>query len=132
MTVSRREINVPGAGAPVSHYCDAVAANGLLFVSGIIPVDENGQLSGGDDIRAQALAVFERLREVLSVERCTYADIVKITVFLTRIDDRGQINEVRKSFFGDSRPASTLVEISGLVIPGAMLEVEAVAVLPSI
>jgi enamine deaminase RidA (YjgF/YER057c/UK114 family) len=56
--------------------------------------------------------------------------VVKVTVFLTNIDDRPAINPVRQEFFGEARPASTLVEVSRLAVPGAMLEVEAVAVLP--
>ncbi len=57
------------------------------------------------------------------------ADVVKVTVFLTDIDDRPLINPVRQAFFGEARPASTLVEISRLAVPGAKIEVEAVAVL---
>jgi 2-iminobutanoate/2-iminopropanoate deaminase len=57
----------------------------------------------------------------------TREDVVKVTVFLTDIVDRARINAVRREFFGDARPASTLVEVSRLAIPGARLEVEAVA-----
>ena len=54
-----------------------------------------------------------------------------MTVFLTDVDDREAINPVRQEFFGETRPASTLVEVSRLAIPGAKLEIEAVAILPS-
>jgi 2-iminobutanoate/2-iminopropanoate deaminase len=57
------------------------------------------------------------------------ADVVKVTVFVTDIEDRPRINPARQAFFGDTRPASTLVEVSRLVVPGARLEVEAVALL---
>jgi 2-iminobutanoate/2-iminopropanoate deaminase len=53
---------------------------------------------------------------------------VKVTVYLTHVDDRSKINPVRQEFFGETRPASTLVEVAGLAIPGARIEVEAVAV----
>ena len=60
-----------------------------------------------------------------------FADVVKVTVFLTDIDDRPLVNPVRQEVFGDARPASTLVEVSALVIPGARIEVDAVALIPA-
>ena len=62
---------------------------------------------------------------------CSFADVVKITVFLTDVDDRPLVNPVRQEVFGDTRPASTLVEVTALVIPGAKIEVEAVALMPA-
>lgn len=115
---------------PISHYTDAVRAGDLLFVSGVVPVDADGRLVGGDDVVAQAQAVFENMRRVLAVAGAGPADVVKVTVFLTDVDDRPRINPVRQAFFGEARPASTLVEVSRLAIPGARIEVEAVAVLP--
>ena len=58
-----------------------------------------------------------------------FADVAKITLFLTDVGDRAAINPVRQEFFGESRPASTLVEVPALAIPGAKIEIEAVAVL---
>jgi enamine deaminase RidA (YjgF/YER057c/UK114 family) len=57
--------------------------------------------------------------------------VVKVTTFLTDIGDRAAVNTVRQEVFGDARPASTLVEVSALVLPGFLIEVEAVAVVPS-
>ena len=130
MTVTKREIFVPGMGPPLSHYCDAVAFGDLLFVSGILPLDDQLNLVGGDDPQAQAEQVFARLKQVLAAEGAAYADILKVTLFLTDVKDRTAINGVRKVYFGDSRPASTLVEVSRLIPPGARLEVEAIARLP--
>ncbi len=95
-----------------------------------MPVDGNGALVGGDDVAAQAEAVFATLKLVLAEAGASARDVVKVTVFLTDVDDRPSINPVRQAFFGETRPASTLVEVSRLAIPGAKLEVEAVAVLP--
>ena len=67
---------------------------------------------------------------VLAAGGSTFADVVKVTVFLTDVDDRARINAVRQELFGETRSASTLVEISALAIPGAKIEVEAVAVVP--
>ncbi len=126
----RREYRVDGLPEPISHYADAVATNGLHFVPGVVPVDAEGRLVGGDDVVAQARAVFESLHRVLAAAGARPADVVKVTVYLTNVDDRPLINPVRREFFGETRPASTLVEVSRLAIPGARLEVEAVAELP--
>jgi 2-iminobutanoate/2-iminopropanoate deaminase len=126
----RQEYRVAGQAEPISHYTDAVRAGNLLFVSGCVPVDEHGALVGGDDVAAQAHQVFRNVGAVLAAAGAGFADVVKVTVFLTDIDDRARINPVRQEIFGDARPASTLVEISRLAIAGAKLEVEAVALLP--
>ena len=125
----REEYRVAGLSEPISHYTDAVRAGDLLFVSGIVPVDAEGTLVGGEDVVAQARAVFETLGRVLAAAGAGPEDVVKVTVFLVDVDDRPLINPVRQAFFGDTRPASTLVEISRLAISGARIEVEAVAVL---
>jgi 2-iminobutanoate/2-iminopropanoate deaminase len=127
----REEIDAPGQAAPISHYAHAVRAEGrLLFVSGVVPVDEGGGLVGGGDVVEQARAVFRNLGAVLAAGGASFADVVKVSVFLTDVDDRPLINPVRQEVFGAARPASTLVEVSRLAVPGAKIEVEAVAVLP--
>jgi 2-iminobutanoate/2-iminopropanoate deaminase len=128
--MKREEFRVEGMAVPVSHYADAVRAGDLLFVSGVVPVDADGHLVGGGDVVAQAERVFDNIGAVLAAAGASARDVVKVTVFLTDIADRPKINPVRQRFFGEARPASTLVEISKLVVPGAKLEVEAVAVLP--
>ena len=128
--MKREEFSVEGMMVPLSHYADAVRAGDLLFVSGCVPVDGEGKLVGGDDVVAQAQRVFRNIGAVLAAAGASAKDVVKVTVFVTDIEDRPKINPVRQEFFGETRPASTLVEISALAIPGAKLEVEAVAVLP--
>jgi reactive intermediate/imine deaminase len=128
--MKREEFSVEGMMVPLSHYADAVRAGDLLFVSGCVPVDGEGKLVGGDDVVAQAQCVFRNIGAVLAAAGASAKDVVKVTVFVTDIEDRPKINPVRQEFFGETRPASTLVEISALAIPGAKLEVEAVAVLP--
>jgi 2-iminobutanoate/2-iminopropanoate deaminase len=123
----RKEYRVPGLPEPISHYTDAVEANGLLFVSGCIPVDGDGRLVGADDVVAQARQVFANIGAVLGAAGVGFADVVKVTVYLLEIDDRPRINAVRQEVFGAARPASTLVEVSRLALPGARLEIEAIA-----
>lgn len=125
---ARKEYRVVGLPEPISHYTDAVEAGGLLFVSGCIAVDGHGQLVGCDDVVAQVRQVFKNIGSVLSAAGTSFAEVVKVTVYLTDVDDRELINPVRQEVFGDARPSSTLVEVSRLVLPGARVEVDAVAV----
>lgn len=124
----RRELRVAGLAEPISHYTDAVVAGGTLYVSGIVPVDAEGRVVG-DDVVAQAEQVFAIMARVLAAADASPADVVKVTVYLLDVDDRAAINPVRQAFFGGARPASTLVEVSRLAVPGARLEIEAIAYL---
>ena len=127
--MSREELRVDGLPEPISHYTDAVRAGDLLFVSGIVAVDAEGALVGGSDVVAQAEQVFALLGRVLAAAGTAPGDVVKVTLYLLHKDDRPRINPVRQRFFGTARPASTLVEVSGLAVAGARLEVDAVALL---
>jgi reactive intermediate/imine deaminase len=124
--MSRREVRVEGLAPPISHYTDAVVAGDTLYVSGIVPVDADGRVVG-EDVVAQARHVFAIMEQVLAAAGASPADVVKVTVYLLDIDDRPKINPVRQEFFGETRPASTLVEVSRLAVDGALLEIEAVA-----
>lgn len=123
---SRHEVRVAGLSEPLSHYTDAVRYGSLVFISGCAPLDEKGELVGGDDVVAQTEQVFQNMDRVLKATGATFADIVKVTIFLTDIRDRGAVNEVRKRYFETARPASTLVGVNELVVPGMKVEVEAV------
>jgi 2-iminobutanoate/2-iminopropanoate deaminase len=126
---AREEIRVPGR-PELSHSADAVRAGDALFVAGILPVDVEGCLIGAGDVVEQARFVFGELDRILAAAGATPADVVKLTVFLTDVDDRPKINPVRQAFFGAARPASTLVEVCGLAVSGALIEIDAVALAP--
>ena len=126
---AREEIRVPTRPV-LSHAADAVRAGGYVFVAGILPADSAGALVGGDDVVAQAERVFGDLGEILGAAGCSFPDVAKVTVFLTDVADRAAINHVRQRVFGGARPASTLVEVSALAVPGAKIEVDCVAVVP--
>ncbi len=127
----REEYRVEGLAEPISHYTDAVRAGNLLFISGIVPVDGEGKLVGEGDVAEQTRQVFRNMQLVLGAAGCGFDDVVKVVLYLLNVDDRPAINPVRKEFFGEARPASTLVEVSALAMPGALLEIEAVAAIPA-
>ena len=81
-------------------------------------------------MQAQARQVHENLKKCLAAAGGTFGDICKVTVFLRNMEDREKVNAVRKEYFGQSRPASTLVEISRLSSEELLIEIEAIAVLP--
>jgi 2-iminobutanoate/2-iminopropanoate deaminase len=112
---------------PISHYTDGVIAGGWIWVSGMLPLDASGALVGGDDVVAQAERVHQNIEAVLKRGGAAFEDVVKVTVYLRRIGDRAAVNTVRRRFFGESRPASTLVEVSAFFVPDALVEIDAVA-----
>ena len=110
----------------LSHSADAVLAGDVVFVAGILPVDNDGRLVGTDTVE-QTEFVLNELGRILRSAGCSPADVVKVCVYLTNVHDRPSINPLRQAFFGAARPASTLVEVSGLAVPGARVEIDAVA-----
>ena len=129
-TPLRREFRVPGLNEPISHYTDAVSFGNLLFVSGIGPLAEDGSLVGGDDPAEQTRQIFRNLDKVLRAAGASPADVLKVTVYLTDVNDRTKINPVRQEYFGKARPASTLIGVAQLAVPGMKVEIEAVAGVP--
>lgn len=128
--MSREEYVVEGQAEPISHFTHAVRAGNQLYVSGIVAVDADGSLVGRDDVVAQTRQVFECMRAVLAAAGCEFEDVVKVTIFLTDVEDRPLINPVRQQVFGSTRPASTLVEVPRLAVDGAKVEIECVALVP--
>ncbi|HEY6275359.1 MAG TPA: RidA family protein [Streptosporangiaceae bacterium] len=126
-----RRIRLAGQLAePISHYTDGVEAAGFVYVSGMLPLDAAGELVGGGDVIRQAEQVLGNVGAVLEAAGASFADVVRVGVYLLNMADREAVNTVRRRYFGDARPASTLVEVSALAIPGALVEIEAVALLP--
>ena len=116
---------------PVSHYTDAVVAGGFIFIAGMIADDATGALVGAGDVVAQTEQIFENIEAILSRLDASIHDVVKLVVYVTDIDDRVAINTVRARRFGETRPTSTLVQVSALVNPDARIEIETVALVPT-
>lgn len=115
-----------------SHFSDGFVADRFVFVSGQLPVDDKGELVGGDDVAEQARAVFENIRDILEQAGAGLQDIVQVNLFLLDIQDIPRIAGVRRELFGEHRPASTAVGTTGLLLPGAKLEVNAIALRPNV
>jgi reactive intermediate/imine deaminase len=100
-----------------------------IYVAGQLPYDKDGNLVGVGDIRAQTRRVLGNIRKIVEAGGGTMDHVVKVTVFVTDVRYRETYGEVRSEFFGPNPPASTLVQISNLAIPDALIEIEAVAVI---
>jgi len=129
-THMRQEIQAEGVNPPISHYTDAVRFGEVLYMSGCGPLDADLNLIGGDDVAAQARQTLLNMQRVLKAAGAGFADVLKVTVYLTDVNDREAINPVRQEFFGAARPASTLIGVAALAIPGMKIEIEAVVGLP--
>ncbi|MGH7153397.1 MAG: RidA family protein, partial [Acetobacteraceae bacterium] len=118
---------IVGQHTPVSHYCHVVRAGSLIWVSGTVGIATDGSIPEG--VVEQFDVALKNLDACLKAVGAGAENVVKVTVFLTDIDDRPLINPARQRYFGTHRPASTLVEVSALVLPKLLVEIEAQAVL---
>jgi len=113
-----------------SLFPHAVSVEGkrLIMLSGQLAWDKDGNLVGKDDMRAQFRQVCENLKAALAEAGGELEDIVKTNTFVTRMDDFFKCVDIRHEYFGPGWPTSTTVEVSRLAVPGALVEVEAIAV----
>ena len=123
-------VNVENTYATGGLYSQAVKADGLLFISGQVALDKEGNLVGKGDITLQTQQVMENLKATLDAAGCTFKDVVRISIFLANLDDRPKFHEVRKRYFKQNLPASTLLVVKSLANKDFLVEVEAVAQLP--
>jgi 2-iminobutanoate/2-iminopropanoate deaminase len=126
----REEIQPSAQTDPHSYYTEAVRYGNLVFVSGQVALDSDGEVVGEGDVAAQANRALENLGRVLDAAGASPAYVLKITIFMTNAADRARIMPARRAFFGATRPASTLVEVRALARPELLIEIEAIAAVP--
>jgi reactive intermediate/imine deaminase len=114
---------------PVANYKMAtrMESGRLLYISGQVAWDAAGNIVGKGDVRAQAKQVFENLRGVLRAAGGDLANLMKITTYITRIEDFPAVAQVRGEVFQGELPASTLIVVKSLFHPDFLLEIEGVA-----
>ena len=145
MAIRRRDVNVAASASKqigalstagvAAAFSDAVRIETddcvFLYVSGQTPIDDDGR-TVGTTMAEQTRQVLERIRRIVEHEGGRMADIVRVRVFVTDIGAEAlrQVHQVRNEYFpAGSKPASTLVRISGIIRPGAMIEIDADAVI---
>lgn len=119
----------PDGLPPVSGYSHAVLFSGpMMVISGQVPLDADGKLVGKDDPAAQIRQVFDNLAAVLAAAGATMAHVVKFTFFVTDLALLPTVRQIRDEYVDVGRPpASSLVQVAGLVNQDFMIEIEALA-----
>jgi enamine deaminase RidA (YjgF/YER057c/UK114 family) len=114
---------------PVANYKMATRQEGgqLLYISGQVARDTDGNVVGTGDMRTQARQVFQNLRQVLQAAGGDLNDLMKITTYITKIEDFPALAEVRSEVFQGELPASTLIVVKSLFHPDFLIEVEGMA-----
>ena len=116
--------------APGGHYSYGIVTSGrTLYVAGQVALDENGDLVGEGDAVAQTRQVLTNLEKVVTAAGGRMEDIARTTVYITSLDYRAAIGEVRKEFFPSPPPANTLLVVTSLAHPDLLVEIEAIVAL---
>ena len=126
-----RSLNPETLSRPVgySHVVEARAGR-LVFISGQVAFDQQGNLVGAGDMAAQAEQVFENLKAALAAAGAGFGDVVKLTFFIVDMARMPAVREVRNRYLDPAHiPASTAVEVKSLVRPELLIEIEAIAAL---
>lgn len=120
-------IQTTDAPTPGGHYAQAVVHNGLVYVSGILPITPSGQKLHEAPLDEQVSQVLQNLEGILRAAGSEPSKVLKTTVYVSDISLWGRVNELYAAFFGEHRPARSVVP-TGPLHYGVALELEAVAV----
>jgi 2-iminobutanoate/2-iminopropanoate deaminase len=125
--ISNPNLPAPRRGGAYSSGVEAPAGR-TVYVSGQVAFDAEGNVVGEGDIKLQTETVLEHVKTVVEEAGGGMEDIVKVTVFITDMGLYDDIHEVRRRYFEEPFPASSMVEVSALIDPRLLIEIEAVAV----
>lgn len=117
-----KKITTPAVPEPPGGiYTNCFVLGGQVFMS--------GQVAAGDGMKAQARAVFTKVRHLLEAAGGSLSDVVKMTVYVTDMGKRAELGQVRAEFFPGDKPCSTLVEVKALAMPEYVVEVDVTAII---
>ena len=125
--ITSSKLPAPMRGGAFSSGVEAPAGR-TIYVSGQVSMDAAGNLVGEGDVRLQTETVLEHVKTVVEEAGGDMQDVVKVTVFITDMGLYDEIHEVRRRYFQEPYPASSMVEVSALIDPRLLIEIEAVAV----
>ena len=131
--MSKTEISAASLAKPNGHFSQAttIEARGrLVFISGMTARQADGNIVGIGDVGAQTRQVCENLKSAVEAAGGTLSEVCRVDVYVRDIDDFAEIHRVRREFFEPPLPASTMVEVSRMVSPDYLIEINAIAVLP--
>ena len=125
--ITSSKLPAPMRGGAFSSGVEAPAGR-TIYVSGQVSMDAAGNIVGEGDVRLQTETVLEHVKTVVEEAGGDMQDVVKVTVFITDMGLYDEIHEVRRRYFHEPYPASSMVEVSALIDPRLLIEIEAVAV----
>src|SRR4029077_21122799 len=121
--------NPPTLSKPTgyTHVVEVTGPAKTVYISGQIALDKDGTVVGAGDMKAQAEQVFKNLQAALEAAGAKFSDVLKINTYITDMGKAPVVREVRARYFGETTPASTLVQVAALARPELMLEIEVIA-----
>lgn len=128
--MAKEALEPAGVARPIGTYSNAIREGRLLFIAGQVGVDADGKTVGVGDIGAQTRQALRNIGTILEAAGLSFDHVVKVTVFVTTMENLAAVQAVRKEFFKPPYPASTLVQVSRLIDPEWLIEIEAIAVAP--
>lgn len=126
--MKKQRIQSPAVREPAAQlWSNCMVVGGIAYVSGMTARGPDGQSVLGNDEYQQSKVTFQKIKDLVEAAGGVMNDVVKMTIFVTRIGHNTQVWEARKEFFSGDFPACTLVEVSSLAKPEILIEIEAIA-----
>jgi 2-iminobutanoate/2-iminopropanoate deaminase len=128
-----KRTNPPTLSKPTgyTHVVEVTGPGKTIYIAGQIALDKDGNVVGAGDMKAQAEQVFKNLQAALDAAGAKFSDVVKMNTYVTDMEQAPAVREVRARYFGDTVPASTLVQVVRLARPEFLLEIEVIAAVPA-